>query len=1106
MKCTECGFENPGGFKFCGNCGAKLKNICPSCGFENPPNFKFCGECGNKLFGAKKVEQGQKQHGVQFQEPEKIEKKEIERRDENFEKEEIEEVRRESERRPVSILFADISGFTTLSEKLDPEELRAFIGDVLNKLADIVKRNGGYVDKFIGDEVMALFGAPRAMGDDTERAVRTAWEMMKFVRDNYKDISLHGGIATGDVVVGSISERPQDYTAMGDTVNIAKRLEEESSSWQFLVDENTFLLTSNKFSYKYFGEIKLKGKTKQLKVYELMEQKLSARIFIGREKEFSEVKNILNSGYALIGIYGEPGVGISSFVDFIHSNLPNSYKFIASDYGFFGVIKDMITSVGDNLSDRKEEMISKLSKKYNVSWHFLGYIFGVVFPESPLKYLSPEQIEQETLKTISDFMNSAFKDKIVIIDSFSEADRYTKNFFFKLPSYSPKFSVVVGFDKGTVDLEQFHNGWRFIELSNFSIDEVRRFLGHLSDKVPTDDFTSTIYTVTGGNPLFVSELYALLEASGDLIVENGFIRLKPDFVIPKAIGIRQVILSKVDNIPQSARYVLEVMSCLNIQNKDVLYKFFEDDLRSFAKAIDILKQNALIEEREDFFIFRQMIYKDVIYDKLLKAKRYEIHSKLFECASRISGDDVDIISIAADQAEKSERFQDAFEMYRKAGIIARSKFNLAQAIYFFENARRILDNIKDFSSIPDLYEFFDAFGNILYHVGNFQGAKACFESAEKFSTDKAKMIKAKRCYGDCLQMLGQFDEAEKVYKDIINQTEQDPSLKSEFVKTLALLCHLFVDRGQPGVGEGFGIRALQMSDENFKRNYKEIYSDVVNALGRAYLSMGNIQKARQFFMELYDISLGMDNQRLRGVAMSNYAVSLYMLGELESALLLFKQYLDLSRSIMDTRGTAIAYANLSQVLFEIGDVDEAVRKATESVKIFRDIGDKYGTMETLEMLANMKVLLGDYDQVEKILIEELIPQTDSDIKKSKYNLLIAMAMLGKKKFNEAKLYLDKAKQLNEDILNDPYYNIALSRLEFEKGDFVSAHTIARNAINLSTRDTDKIFSILNFLKIISPRASESVVFQDEKENYEKELKNIISRFRSFSAEAFKFFS
>lgn len=1118
MRCQQCGFENPAGFKFCGECGAKLKIICQNCGFESPPNFKFCGECGTRLLTSEfSREESKKEERIKDYLTSKTEAKQVESKDFQLshraaeqgegddEREEVKKDGREAERRPISVLFADISGFTKLSEKLDPEELRAFIGDVLNKLAEIVRRNGGYVDKFIGDEVMALFGAPQAMGDDTKRAVKTAYEMLNFIRENYKDISLHGGIATGDVVVGSISDRPQDYTAMGDTVNIAKRLEEESASWQFLVDENTYIITSGSFEYKYFGSIKLKGKTKELKVYELVGKKKASKFFIGRDKEFQEISNILSSGNAFVGVYGEPGVGISSFIDFLQSNLQNSYKFVASDHGFFGTIKDIISSVYD-LSDGKENTVYKLSQMYNVSPHFLGYVFGVVFPQSPLRYLPPEQIEYETFNTLSELMNKMFSNKIIIIDSFSEADRYTKKFFLGIPERSPNFSVIIGFDKGTIDPEQISQKWKLIELSNFNIDETQRFIYYLSGEslIPDDELVMTIFRITGGNPLFISELYELLKASDYFQVSDGILKMKSGVDIPKAIGIRQVILSKIDKLPQNARAILDVMSCMNTQSKEVLYKFFEDDLRNFSKGIDILKQNALVEEQEKFFNFKQVIYKDVIYDRLLKSRRHEIHSKLFECASEIAKDDIDLIYIAAEQAEKSERFTDAFEMYRKAGKLAKSKINFSQAIYFFENAYRVMNDIKDLGSVEDLYEFFIEFGEILYHVGDFQRAKNCFTMAEKFANTKRQVISARRLRGDCMQMLGEFNEAEKIYRDIISQAEKDISLKTELVRTLALLCHLFVDKGEPTKGVEFGLKALEVCDENFKEKQKEICSDVINALGRAYLSIGDVHKAKKFFMEFYELALKIDNQRIRGVAMSNYAVSLYSLGELESALLFFKQYLELSRSIMDTRGTAIALINISQVLFETGKVIEAQQKAYEALEIFRAIKDKYGTTETLEIIANMKVMTGQYDEAIEIVENELISGTESDVKKSKYNLFIAMALVGKNMIDEAESYLEKAKQLIPDMVNDVYYNIALSQIQVRRGNFELAYRLSKDCISKSKRDSERIFSILNFMKVMSLYPTDSVVFQDEKENYERELKNILRKFPDFSVDSFKF--
>jgi class 3 adenylate cyclase len=145
MKCPECQTENPEARKFCRECGEKLLIICPVCAFENLPEDKFCGECGQRLKDALAVEK------------------------------EVTEA--EGERKHVTVLFSDLSGYTGMSEKLDPEELKEIMSRIFGEIAQVVAKYGGFIEKFVGDAAMALFGVPKAHEDDPIRAIKVAREI-----------------------------------------------------------------------------------------------------------------------------------------------------------------------------------------------------------------------------------------------------------------------------------------------------------------------------------------------------------------------------------------------------------------------------------------------------------------------------------------------------------------------------------------------------------------------------------------------------------------------------------------------------------------------------------------------------------------------------------------------------------------------------------------------------------------------------------------------------------------------------------------------------------------------------------------------------------------
>ncbi|MFB3094027.1 MAG: adenylate/guanylate cyclase domain-containing protein, partial [Dehalococcoidia bacterium] len=219
MVCPSCGHESRPDRKFCAECGAELALACASCGARSEPGERFCGECGHSLVEAAKPAADPGSYT-----PRHLAEKILRDR-----------AALEGERRTVTALFADAIGFTPISERLDEEEVYDLMQGCLSRMMDAVHRYEGTVTQFRGDGVMALFGAPIAHEDAARRAVAAALEMQKALDDYATEIKqrhpidcrFRVGLNTGPVVVGKISDNlDMDYTALGDTVNLAARMEE----------------------------------------------------------------------------------------------------------------------------------------------------------------------------------------------------------------------------------------------------------------------------------------------------------------------------------------------------------------------------------------------------------------------------------------------------------------------------------------------------------------------------------------------------------------------------------------------------------------------------------------------------------------------------------------------------------------------------------------------------------------------------------------------------------------------------------------------------------------------------------------------------------------
>jgi class 3 adenylate cyclase/tetratricopeptide (TPR) repeat protein len=313
MVCSNCGTENPAGRKFCGACGQPLAIVCPSCGTPNEARFAFCGECGSALAGVGGAVQVAPV-GAPVASPGAP----------------LAAVAGPiSERRLVSVLFADLVGFTSLSETRDPDEVRDLLSRYFDSARQIVLRYGGTVEKFIGDAVMAVWGTPIAQEDDAERAVRAGLDLTQAVHSLGEELGAPGlkaraGVLTGEAAV-TLGAEGQGMVA-GDLVNTASRIQAVAEPGTVLVGEATRRATEAAVVYEQAGEHELKGKAEPLSLSRavrviggrggaLKAEGLEAP-FVGRDQELRMVKDLFHTSAEdrkahLLQVIGIAGIGKS---------------------------------------------------------------------------------------------------------------------------------------------------------------------------------------------------------------------------------------------------------------------------------------------------------------------------------------------------------------------------------------------------------------------------------------------------------------------------------------------------------------------------------------------------------------------------------------------------------------------------------------------------------------------------------------------------------------------------------------------------------------------------------------------------------------------------
>jgi len=324
MKCPNCGFDGLSEMKFCGLCGTRLARVCADCGFANPLDYRFCGLCGARLSEAPVPAQlPQPQPTVKVAAPPRPAA-----------------VQLEGERRPATVILADVTGSTDLLEQIGTEAWVEIMNRIFKILGSEIYRFGGEVDQFRGDGLVAFFGATSAHEDDPERAVLAALAMQQEIKlyaaelaeREGIDLLLRVGVNTGEVIVASIGDSRQhsEDTAMGEAIALAARMETTAEPGTVLVSENTYRLVEPLFEWEPLGEVTVKGLSQPVTVYRPLAPRADARrlhrlqahglsiSLIGRDAELDtlkgRVKDLYDGRGGIVMVTGEKGLGKSFLV------------------------------------------------------------------------------------------------------------------------------------------------------------------------------------------------------------------------------------------------------------------------------------------------------------------------------------------------------------------------------------------------------------------------------------------------------------------------------------------------------------------------------------------------------------------------------------------------------------------------------------------------------------------------------------------------------------------------------------------------------------------------------------------------------------------------
>ena len=727
MKCPKCQFENPAAARFCNECGEKLEITCPACRQTNPAGSKFCNGCGQDLRAQSPASP------LDYSQPKSYTPK--------FLAEKILTTRSsiEGERKLVTVLFADVANFTALSEKIDPEEIHGIMDGCFKILMDEVHRYEGTINQFTGDGIMALFGAPVAHEDHAVRACYAALSIQsalrgygdKLEKERGVDFKMRIGLNSGPVIVGSIGDDLRmDYTAIGDTINLAARVEQAAGPGEVWVSQETRSFIRGYFREESVGEIPLKGKSHLQHLYRVISDLPEVRTrfaaglakgmtsLVGRRPEVEALRSAyerVKGGEAqVVDVVGEAGVGKSRLLYEFRKDVGTDVAFLTGfcvpfgrNINFlpvidvvkaaFGIVEGMSEEeVGNRITERGRNGLASMVPFYR-------NLLSLKVDDPGFNALNPEGRKFGTFEAVKNLLLSMSEENplVIFLEDIHWIDKISEEFFtyfshciqghriLMISAYRPE--GVPPWAQGT------HYQRLGVETLSFdaSVLLVRNILGGLSLDPPLEE---KIVEKTGGNPFFVEEIVRDLVDRGDLVKSGDrYIGNRPLHQLEIPDTVQGVLAARMDRLSEDLKQTMQVASVIG---RDFAFRILKsimelgEELRGRLTSLvglEILYEKTLYPELE--YIFKHALTQEVAYESLLKKRRQEIHCRIAQTIEELYADRLpEHYELLAYHYARSGQVEKAIEYLLLAGEKSNQSMAAQAACGFFRHALELVES------------------------------------------------------------------------------------------------------------------------------------------------------------------------------------------------------------------------------------------------------------------------------------------------------------------------------------------------------------------------------------------------------------------------------
>ncbi|UCE53567.1 MAG: AAA family ATPase [Desulfobacterales bacterium] len=1012
MKCPECQFDNREGAKFCIDCGNKLEINCSKCSHLNPPASKFCEECGSRLNllpeqAPQELSFDEKITKIQKYLPKGLTDKILAQKD-----------RIEGERKQVTVMFCDMEGFTSLSEKLGSEEAYAIMDQIYEILIHKVHDYEGTVNEFTGDGIMALFGAPIALEDAPQRAIRSAYaihrEMSKFSDKIKQDrvkippLKMRIGIHTGPVVVGTLgNDLRVEFKAVGDTVNLASRVEGLAESGTTYVTEDTFRLSEGFFRFEALGKKEIKGKDRPIRVYRVIAPSTRRTRFdvsaergltplVGRDRELEILLDAFEwakrgEGQA-VSIMSEAGLGKSRLLyEFRKAVVNEDATFLegkclsySRGVAYHPVIDILKSNFNVKEGDREAEIKEKVRNGLKVldvdETSTLPYLLALLsvkdssIDKIPISAEARKERIIEALIRIS-LKGSEIRPLVMAIEDLHWIDKSSEDALktllgsiaaariFIIFTFRPEFT-------SSWDVRSYHGQ---INLNRLSKREGLAMVINLLGTTKIDmDLEELILHKTEGVPFFIEEFVKSLKELKLIEKSNNRYQLTKDaqkVTIPSTIN--DVIMARVDRLPEKAKSVLQTGVVIGREfNHDILKRVTGLPERELQSTLSLSRDIEVIYEQgvypETFYIFKHALTREVLYESIITRKKKEIHQLVAHAIEDLYRDNIEAYyGVLAQHFIDGEDYEKGAEYSKLAGKNVKRAGSLNEAIHYALMRVSCLEKLPRTDIVErKIIQVRAILGIFLIDMNHFKRAEAIVSPITELAlkgADQKVSAHILTVIGSCEYVLREnfpkaFDQLEKALR--ISMEMKDMATTAEVSYWLGCAQWLNCDFEKAEINISRSVEISKAAKRLYlESTFKALLSHLV------YYYQGKIHLGYELSKDAVNIADDSGDITSKTFAYSVHGISCFGKGFFEEALEFLFKGREISRKLDQYWWRPWSNHSLGEVYFEIGEYQKARDHYEEAASLFFRYGN-WPSFSTVSKIALAKAqMFNDEEEV-----------------------------------------------------------------------------------------------------------------------------------------------